>query len=67
VLQATIALASALRVEVTAEGVENEIQASIVTLSGCDELQGYHFSRPLKADDIESRYFAAPVSDHAAA
>jgi diguanylate cyclase (GGDEF)-like protein len=57
VLQATISLANALKVAVTAEGIETETQAAFAKLSGCDELQGYHFSKPVPAAEIASRYF----------
>jgi len=62
VLQATVALASALGIPVTAEGVETEEQALLLRMSGCQELQGYLFSRPLSASDITDRYYsiAAP-------
>jgi diguanylate cyclase (GGDEF)-like protein len=58
VLQATIALAKALRLPVTAEGVETEEQAVMVRLSGCDQLQGFLFGTPKTADEITSLYFA---------
>ena len=51
-LQATIALARSLDIPVTAEGVETEEQAAILHLCGCDELQGYLFSKPLTADEV---------------
>lgn len=51
-LQATVALARALDIPVTAEGVETEDQAKILRLSGCDELQGYFFGRPMPGDAI---------------
>lgn len=57
VLQATVALANALDIPVTAEGIETHEQATLVRLSGCDELQGYLFSRPLSAEQISLRYF----------
>lgn len=57
VLQATIALANALDIPVTAEGIETDEQAAIVRLSGCDELQGYLFSRPLSAEKLTETYF----------
>ena len=62
VLQATIALANALDIPVTAEGIETDEQAAIVRLSGCDELQGYLFSRPLSAERLTAAYFAADRS-----
>ncbi|WP_328518536.1 EAL domain-containing protein [Pararhizobium qamdonense] len=63
VLQATIALANALDIPVTAEGIETDEQAAIVRLSGCDELQGYLFSRPLTAEKLTASYFPARQSD----
>ncbi|MBP1862113.1 EAL domain-containing protein [Rhizobium herbae] len=57
VLQATIALANALHIPVTAEGIETEAQAMAVRLCGCDELQGYLFSRPVTEDEITAFYF----------
>ena len=60
VLQATVALANALHLPVTAEGIETEEQATAVRLSGCDKLQGYLFSKPVAAHEITARYFATP-------
>ncbi|UXT50865.1 EAL domain-containing protein [Agrobacterium tumefaciens] len=51
-LQATVALAKSLDIPVTAEGIETEEQAAIVHLCGCDELQGYLFSKPVAAEEI---------------
>ncbi|MFT5691618.1 MAG: diguanylate cyclase (GGDEF)-like protein/PAS domain S-box-containing protein, partial [Oceanicoccus sp.] len=47
-------LAHALNLNVVAEGVETTEQLSIIRNMGCDELQGYIFSRPLDADDLSS-------------
>ncbi len=55
-LQATVALARALDIPVTAEGVETEEQARALRLSGCDELQGYLFGRPMSPEDIDQIY-----------
>ena len=57
VLQATVALANALNLPVTAEGIETEAQATAVRLSGCNRLQGYLFSKPVDAMEITRRYF----------
>ena len=47
---AIVALARRLDQRVVAEGVETEEQARVLTELGCDELQGYLFSRPLPAE-----------------
>lgn len=52
VLKATIALATALSIPVTAEGIETETQAQLLREAGCDQLQGYMVGRPMPADEI---------------
>jgi len=47
ITQAIIGLGHALGMRVVAEGVENEAEAELLRQSGCDELQGYHFGRPM--------------------
>ncbi|MEO0995973.1 MAG: EAL domain-containing protein [Pseudomonadota bacterium] len=46
VVRSIIDMAHSLDMRVTAEGVETEEQASQLAAMGCDELQGYLFSRP---------------------
>lgn len=48
-----IAMAASLRLTVVAEGVETETQAAYLRARGCDQLQGYLFSRPLPAAELE--------------
>ena len=50
IAQAVITMAHALRLKVIAEGVENEAQLEFLAAHGCDEMQGYYFSRPLPAE-----------------
>jgi diguanylate cyclase (GGDEF)-like protein/PAS domain S-box-containing protein len=52
IVSAIINLAKALGIFVVAEGVETEEQASRLYVLGCDEAQGYLFSRPVSATDI---------------
>jgi predicted signal transduction protein with EAL and GGDEF domain len=53
VVQATVALGRALRLSITAEGVETEQQRVLLRLAGCDEMQGYLFSKPVPAKAID--------------
>lgn len=51
-LKATVALASSFDIPVTAEGIETQAQADYVSDCGCDELQGFFFSKPVSAQEI---------------
>ncbi|GKU83599.1 bifunctional diguanylate cyclase/phosphodiesterase [Niallia sp. NCCP-28] len=53
IVRLIVMMAKGLNFKVIAEGVEEEIQQSFLEEIGCDELQGYLFSRPLSADDCE--------------
>jgi len=55
-LNATVALARSLDIPVTAEGVETEAQAMQLRLTGCDELQGYLFGKPMSVEEIDEIY-----------
>jgi diguanylate cyclase (GGDEF)-like protein len=53
VASAVISLGQKLNLRVIAEGVETEAQVAFLRENNCDEMQGYHFSRPIPALDIE--------------
>lgn len=53
--RAIIAMANALAMTVTAEGVENIEQMNFLADAGCEEIQGYFFSKPLSATDFEKK------------
>ena len=50
---AIINLARSLKLKVVAEGVETAAQLEFLRAHACDEMQGFYFSRPLPAADIE--------------
>lgn len=50
IASAVVAMAHSLRMRAIAEGVENDAQLAYLRALGCDEIQGYHFSRPLTAE-----------------
>jgi diguanylate cyclase (GGDEF)-like protein len=60
-VQATIGLADALGLTVTAEGVETEDEAILLRAAGCDELQGYLFARPGTPRQFADRLKHRPV------
>ena len=47
-VQAIIAMANQLGIEVVAEGIETEAQRDILVSAGCDFGQGYYFSKPIE-------------------
>lgn len=49
----SIAVARALHMGVTAEGVETEEQADMVRLAGCDQIQGWLYYRAMPAAEID--------------
>jgi diguanylate cyclase (GGDEF)-like protein/PAS domain S-box-containing protein len=52
IVQAIIALGHKLNLRVVAEGVETTEQLEFLRLSGCDEMQGYLFGKPMIASDF---------------
>ena len=54
IVRAIIQMARSLNLTTIAEGVEDERQLALLRLQHCDEVQGYHFARPMPADEFES-------------
>jgi len=50
---AIIQMAKCLNLKVTAEGVENENQLRVLRAHGCDDVQGFLFSKPLRPDQMD--------------
>jgi diguanylate cyclase (GGDEF)-like protein len=47
-----LGLGRSLDMKVVAEGVETSEQAKLLSLGGCDEVQGYYFARPMPASEV---------------
>jgi diguanylate cyclase (GGDEF)-like protein/PAS domain S-box-containing protein len=54
IVTAIISLANSLGMQTIAEGVETSAQLAFLRLQGCNEVQGYYFSKPLPADQFEA-------------
>lgn len=61
VIQAVVTIGRGLGMEIVAEGVETEAEASVLRLAGVNEIQGFYFSKPIPPDSI------APFADRLAA
>lgn len=54
IVRTILTLAQGLDLDVVAEGIENEPQRQLLSTMGCQFGQGFYFSRPLEADQIEA-------------
>ena len=52
ILKAVVSLGESLRMIVVAEGVETLLQRELVVAAGCQEIQGYFYSRPVSSAHI---------------
>ena len=63
IVRSTIDLAHALEMEVTAEGVETPAALALLSVMGCDMIQGYLISRPIEIEAF--RYYMRDHKDAA--
>ncbi|MDE2132594.1 MAG: EAL domain-containing protein, partial [Betaproteobacteria bacterium] len=54
IVTTVISLARSLGLRTVAEGVETERQAAFLKEQGCDEVQGYYYSKPLPVAELEA-------------
>lgn len=52
IVKAVLAIGRSMNLAITAEGVETVAQAERLIASGCLEAQGFHFARPMPADEM---------------
>lgn len=55
IVESIVALGRSLGLTVTAEGIETAEQAHFLEKLGCHELQGFLFSEPLTADELDAK------------
>ena len=65
IVRAVAALASGMGMTATAEGVETREQLDSVTSEGCTEMQGFLFSKPLPAREIERLFMPEREAERA--
>ena len=58
IVRAVAALAKGMGMTATAEGVETSEQLDRITSEGCTEMQGFLFSRPVPASEIERLFLS---------
>jgi len=59
IIENTITMAQALKINVIAEGVETIQQLELLKTYHCNELQGNLLSPPLSSQEIANKYYAA--------
>lgn len=52
IVRSTVAMAHNLGLEVLAEGAEDGRTEALLRDMGCDQIQGFHLSRPLPVGDL---------------
>jgi len=45
-------MAKSLNIDIVAEGVEKEEEIKILHQLGCDIIQGYYYSKPIKKEEL---------------
>jgi EAL domain-containing protein (putative c-di-GMP-specific phosphodiesterase class I) len=60
VVKAIVSLAHAIGLEVVAEGVTNQRQLDLLRTMGCDQAQGFIFSRPCNSEELDALLAKAP-------
>ena len=63
IVRSIIALGHSLNFQIIAEGVETDAQRAYLRATGCDQMQGYLYSKPLPAAALEALLQARHVKD----
>jgi len=66
IINAVVGLARTLDLEIVAEGVETEAQRELLTMMGCDHIQGWLVCKALPSGELAERFEAGMLRVHAA-
>ena len=66
IIRAVVAMADALEMSTTAEGVETEEELEVIRKLGCKKIQGFYFGRPMIAADARALFAPARLERGAA-
>ncbi len=58
IVDTVISLGKKLQLDIVAEGIENQQQLEYLINQGCGRFQGYYFSKPVNATEIQACYLA---------
>jgi diguanylate cyclase (GGDEF)-like protein/PAS domain S-box-containing protein len=67
IVEAIIAMARSLQLKVVAEGVETKEQFDFLCKLGCDQIQGYYYSKPIPSNEVVKLLYKSMTRDAAAA
>ena len=56
-----VELTKELKIKTVVEGVENEEDEKLVQKMGCDQGQGYYYSRPVSAEEFSEKYIVERI------
>ena len=59
-----VTIAHNLSLDVVAEGVENNVQLEFLAQLGCEQMQGYLYSKPLSEEHFSSYLLSHQITDH---
>jgi EAL domain-containing protein (putative c-di-GMP-specific phosphodiesterase class I) len=63
IVKAIVAMAQSLRLNIVAEGVEDSAQLAFLDSIGCDQYQGYFFSRPVPSNVVPTLFDVGAQGD----
>jgi diguanylate cyclase (GGDEF)-like protein/PAS domain S-box-containing protein len=64
IVDGIIQLAQKIGLDVIAEGVETKEQIQLLKQMGCNQIQGYYFSKPLPANEIEEKFLKTNIIEN---